>query len=126
MPVPPPAVVEILRGRALSIAGGGGERLTPTGAALLAELTETFDAPGSFVAEKIGYGAGHRDPDVGPPNVLRVQLGVAVGIRVEERADAWLVEVNLDDMTGEELADAAEALRAAGALDVRTTAAPLT
>ena len=77
------------------------------------------------MAEKIGYGAGHRDPEVGPPNVLRVQLGVAVELPAEERADAWLLEVNLDDMTGEELADAAEALRSAGALDVWTTAAQM-
>jgi uncharacterized protein (DUF111 family) len=38
MPVPAPAVAELLRGRPARIEGGGGERLTPTGAALLVEL----------------------------------------------------------------------------------------
>lgn len=120
MPVPAPAVAELLRGRPLSIRGGGGERLTPTGAAVLAELTTSFEPAGDFVSERIGYGAGARDPTVGPPNILRVQLGRKSVIA--ESAPVWQLEVNLDDMTGEELAHAAEALRAAGALDVWTTA----
>jgi pyridinium-3,5-bisthiocarboxylic acid mononucleotide nickel chelatase len=118
MPVPAPAVAEILRGRPLAIRGGGGERLTPTGAALLAELTASFAEPGEFVAERIGYGAGARDPKVGPPNILRVQLGRAVSRAA--RPHVWQMEVNLDDMTGEEIAHAAAALRAAGAIDVWT------
>lgn len=122
MPVPAPAVAELLRGRETQL-GGGGERLTPTGAALLAELCPTFAPPATFVAERVGYGAGHRDPKEGPPNILRVQLGSArAGVA---RANAWLVEVNLDDMTGEELAHAAEALREAGALDAWTVAATM-
>jgi hypothetical protein len=117
MPVPAPAVAEILRGRPLVIAGGAGERLTPTGAALLAELAPVFEAPGAFAAERVGYGAGHRDPHEGPPNVLRVQLG-RLPAQPAPRASAWLAEANLDDATGEELAHAAERLFAAGALDV--------
>jgi uncharacterized protein (TIGR00299 family) protein len=116
LPVPVPAVAEILRGRPMSISGGGGERLTPTGAALLAELCPTFEPPVAFTAERIGYGAGHRDPKEGPPNVLRVQLGREAGDA--RRTSVWQVDVNLDDMTGEELAHAAERVRAAGALDV--------
>jgi len=127
MPVPAPAVSELLRGRALSISGGGGERLTPTGAALLAELTEHFEPPPPFMPLRIGYGAGHRDPAVGPPNLVRVQLGELARAATRSpaaagRSAAWLVEVNLDDMTGEELAHAVRALRAAGALDVWSTA----
>jgi uncharacterized protein (DUF111 family) len=102
------------------IGGGSGERLTPTGAAILVEVADSFDPPGAFVAERIGYGAGARDPADGPPNVLRVQLG-RDGID-RTRAEAWLLEVNLDDVTGEELAHAAGALREAGALDVWTAA----
>ena len=41
-------MAELLRGRA-HVIGGGGERLTPTGAALLMELAESFDVPGAFV-----------------------------------------------------------------------------
>jgi len=118
MPVPVPAVAELLRGKPCVLGGGSGERLTPTGAAILAEIADSFESPGAFVAERIGYGAGARDPQDGPPNVLRVQLGRAAAAGETARATAWLVEVNLDDVTGEELAHAARALRDAGALDV--------
>jgi uncharacterized protein (TIGR00299 family) protein len=116
MPVPVPAVAELLRGKPHVLGGGSGERLTPTGAAILVEIVDSFEPPGAFVAERIGYGAGARDPEDGPPNVLRVQLGSAG--KAGARAEAWLLEVNLDDVTGEELAHAARALREAGALDV--------
>jgi uncharacterized protein (TIGR00299 family) protein len=127
MPVPVPAVAELLRGKPCVLGGGSGERLTPTGAAILAEIVESFASPGPFVAQRIGYGAGARDPADGPPNVLRIQLGEpalsAQGSPASEAAGesgavAWLVEVNLDDVTGEELAHTAQALREAGALDV--------
>ena len=121
MPVPAPAVAELMRGRPISIAGGGGERLTPTGAAILCELVREFHPPGDFVCERIGYGAGARDPEVGPPNVLRVELGRALPHaerHVHAHAAVLQMEVNLADMTGEEIAHAARALREAGALDV--------
>ncbi len=127
MPVPTPATLEILRGREMHVAGGAGERLTPTGAALLAEFAPTFGALAQFTPTRIGYGAGHRDPKDGPPNILRVQLGsipaapvpaTPVPANPSTHATVWLAEVNLDDMTGEELAFAAEQVFAAGALDV--------
>ena len=119
MPVPVPAVAELLRGRAHHI-GGGGERLTPTGAALLVELVPEFGDPGAFIASAIGYGAGQRDPREGPPNVVRVQLGRA-GVAAP-RPEVWTLECNLDDMTGEELGFLVQQLRAAGALEVWTSA----
>jgi len=119
MPVPTPAVAEILRGRAMLVAGGNGERLTPTGAAILAEIAPEFGTLHEFTPTRIGYGAGHRDPKTGPPNILRVQLG-SIPAAAMTRAVVWLAEVNLDDMTGEELAFAAEQVFAAGALDVWT------
>src|SRR5688572_26685504 len=75
MPVPAPGTAEILRGLPMVVSGGGGERLTPTGAALLAECVDAFHPPGLFMAARLGYAAGHRDPREGPPNILRVQLG---------------------------------------------------
>jgi uncharacterized protein (TIGR00299 family) protein len=129
MPVPAPAVAELMRGRPISVRGGGGERLTPTGAALLCELVGRFDAPGDFVCERIGYGAGARDPQVGPPNILRVQLGRAgahaTGGAAPLEPAVLQMEVNLDDMTGEEIAHAARALREAGALDVWSVASTM-
>jgi hypothetical protein len=119
MPVPVPAVAELLRGRPHRI-GGGGERLTPTGAALLVELATEFGEPGAFVASAIGYGAGQRDPREGPPNVVRVQLGRSEA--ASPRPEVWTLECNLDDMTAEELGFLVQELRAAGALEVWTSA----
>lgn len=115
MPVPAPGTAEIFRGLPAVIAGGGGERLTPTGAAILAECVDEFRAPEGFTAARIGYAAGHRDPREGPPNILRVQLGAET--EVERRAEAWLMEVNFDDMTGEELGHLVQVLRERGALE---------
>jgi uncharacterized protein (TIGR00299 family) protein len=115
MPVPAPGTAEIMRGLPMQIGGGGGERLTPTGAALLAEYVDEFQAPELFVAARIGYAAGHRDPTEGPPNILRVQLGVQGG--KERRSEAWLMEVNFDDMTGEEVGHLLQLLRERGALE---------
>ena len=120
MPVPVPAVLELLGGRALDLSGGPGERLTPTGAALLAELAPRFGAPGGFRPGAVGYGAGTRDPQHGPPNLVRVQLGARDAESV--RREAWQLEVQLDDATGEELGLCVGALREAGALDVWTVA----
>ncbi len=116
MPVPAPGTAEIMRGLPMVIGGGGGERLTPTGAALLAEYVDEFRSPEHFVAARIGYAAGHRDPREGPPNILRVQLGTARA--GGPGAHAWLMELNLDDMTGEEVGHLVALLRERGALEV--------
>lgn len=115
MPVPAPAVAELLRGREFRL-GGGGERLTPTAAALLVVLCESFGEPGSITPGRIGYGAGTRDPKDGPPNLCRVQLETQ-GARAVRRESLYEGALQLDDMSGEELAPALEAIRAAGALD---------
>jgi uncharacterized protein (DUF111 family) len=55
-------------------AGGPGERLTPTGAVLLAELVDSFEPRPAMVADRVGCGLGRFDtPD--RPNVLRVHYG---------------------------------------------------
>jgi uncharacterized protein (DUF111 family) len=118
MPVPVPATAELLRGLPHAL-GGGGERLTPTGAALLCEYVASFEPPGAFIASAIGYGAGHRDPRTGPPNILRVQLGRELALPAPG-ATALLIECNLDDMTGEELGFLVQRLREAGALEAWT------
>jgi uncharacterized protein (DUF111 family) len=111
-------VVELFRGRPLLRGGGPGERLTPTAAALLAELVDEFAPQGAFTARATGLGAGTRDPEVGPANLVRVQLGEAGAGAV---AEVWQLDVNLDDATGEEMGWCLEGLRAAGALDAWTT-----
>ena len=120
LPVPPPAVVEILKGVPVRPGGPPGEAVTPTGAAILAVLAEVAD-PSTFpaiVAEQVGYGVGTaRWSD--RPNVLRLTLGEEV-----RRGGLWVIEANLDDCPGQLVARAIEAALAAGARDA--WAAPLT
>ena len=59
IPIPGPAVLEVMRGRALR-PSGPGERTTPTGAALLAAWTETAESLPEMSVQAVGYGAGSR------------------------------------------------------------------
>jgi len=124
MPVPPPAVLELLAGKPVRPGGPPGEAVTPTGAAILAELCEVGPLP-AFVPGRVGYGLGTRTwPD--RPNLLRMTLGrLAAGPADARGEDAlWVLEANLDDCTGELVARAIEAALEAGALDA--WAAPVT
>jgi uncharacterized protein (TIGR00299 family) protein len=115
MPVPAPGTAALLAGRVVR-RGPGGERVTPTGAALLVELVDAFEPVVDLASEAEGVGAGSRDPAEGPPNLLRVSL-CAEPERGGARAEAWLLECNLDDTTGEETGFLLEELRRAGALE---------
>ena len=120
LPVPPPAVLEILKGIPVRLGGPPGEAVTPTGAALLAVLCEVGDPP-PVVPERVGVGVGTaRWPD--RPNVLRLTLGRAAGAAGSRRL--WVLEANLDDCPGQLVARAIEEALAAGARDA--WAAPLT
>ena len=133
VPIPPPAVLELLAGKPVRPGGPPGEAVTPTGAAILAELAEVGPLP-PFVPQKIGYGVGTVAwPD--RPNVLRMTLAEAVaapspggpagGAQEGAGEDAlWVLEANLDDCPGQLVARAIEAALEAGALDA--WAAPLT
>jgi pyridinium-3,5-bisthiocarboxylic acid mononucleotide nickel chelatase len=123
MPVPAPAVAELLRGRRL-VFGGGIERTTPTGAAILRAWSEPLVPGMEFTGGALGYGAGSKDPAESPPNLLRVQL-VEETPTTEARVEAWQMDVNLDDMSPEEVGHAVGALRAAGALEVWTSPAQM-
>jgi uncharacterized protein (DUF111 family) len=94
------------------------ELVTPTAAALLAELA-TFAQP-PLILEAVGYGFGQRE--LAWPNAVRAWLGRAdslSGLDVTADRDAVvLLECNLDDTTGEALGYAMERLLSAGALDV--------
>jgi len=129
LPVPAPAVMELLRG--LPMRGGGseedGELTTPTGAALLAEVVDEWGAlPGGRLAA-VGVGAGGRERP-GAANVLRAVLvdqadGVCAALPDLHGGAVELLETTVDDATAEVLAYAADKLRAAGALDVWFTTA---
>jgi uncharacterized protein (TIGR00299 family) protein len=114
MPIPPPAVLELLAGKAVRPGGPEGEAVTPTGAAILAGLAEIGPLP-AVVPARVGYGVGTRSwPD--RPNVLRATLGEPA-----EAGELWLLETNLDDATGQIVARALDASLEAGALDAWAT-----
>ncbi|MFP5259872.1 MAG: nickel pincer cofactor biosynthesis protein LarC [Acidobacteriota bacterium] len=118
IPVPAPATTEILQGIPTTRGATRHEATTPTGAAILAALAETFtDAP-ALILEKTAYGIGHRETEF--PNVLRVHLARPVASRVPVR-EARLLQCNLDDMTAEALGVAMDVLMENGAMDVHFT-----
>jgi uncharacterized protein (TIGR00299 family) protein len=122
---PGPATLELLRGFAVRGAGSG-ETVTPTAAAIFAGLGAPAERFPDMTIDAVGYGAGSRDPSDGP-NVVRVLVGTrtdAEGDRPRER-DLVVLEANLDDLTPELVADAAQALLSAGALDVWTVPAQM-
>jgi len=123
MPVPAPATAELLRGVPLAACEESGELTTPTGAAILATLADAFGPVPDMTIQSIGYGAGTRDGQT-RPNVLRLLIGEAGGPAADaERVDEIVVlETNLDDATGQQVGHALDALFAAGAVDVFTTA----
>ena len=120
LPVPAPATAELLAG--LPVKGGpvDFELTTPTGAAILKALGESSPQWPGMSVEALGYGAGSRDMS-GLPNVLRLAVGEAPAPADAESDCIWVVECNLDDMTGEEVGYCLERLMAAGALDAFAT-----
>ncbi len=117
--VPAPATAELLTGIPLAACSIPKEMTTPTGAAILATLAEAFGPVPAMTIQRIGYGAGRRDLEE-QPNILRLLIGQA-----ETQAgcpDIWILETNLDDMPGEQIAYCTEQLWEAGVLDVYTTA----
>ncbi len=124
-PIPAPATLTILgaRGIPVSQCEEPHELVTPTGAALLAELAESFGPMSGLVAEKVGYGLGTRD-NVTRPNVLRAVLGQSAGAASGhdwETDRVAVLETNLDDINSEVLGAFVEKALAAGALDVSHT-----
>lgn len=129
LPVPVPAVLELARRHRVPLRSGpdlpSGELTTPTGLALMAVLADGFEEPGDLVVEGIGIGLGHRQLD--RPNLLRL-------LRVHEREHSsrapgdpdmvWqelvVQEAWIDDASAEDVAELANRLRRAGALEVVT------
>jgi pyridinium-3,5-bisthiocarboxylic acid mononucleotide nickel chelatase len=119
LPLPAPAVLELLRGAPLYGVDVDAELVTPTGAAVVAALAVEFGPLPPLALERVGYGAGARDLEQ-LPNLVRVLVGERVATAADDRPreDAVLIEANLDDISPQLLPDAAESCFAAGALDV--------
>ena len=143
MPVPAPATAEILHGLPTSRGGVEHEATTPTGAAIVATLASAITAAPVMTTLKTGYGIGHRQsqrPNVERPNMLRVELaevdestlgaGSSAAIQVAAESTgashaatcgACLLQCNIDDMSGELLAETMDMLIEQGAGDVYFT-----
>jgi uncharacterized protein (TIGR00299 family) protein len=119
-PVPAPATAEILRQSKLLIREGkeGGELCTPTGAALLAEFSTIAPSDlGIYSVKGVGYGAGTKNPTK-IPNVIRamiVETTGDIGLMTSDTVD--ILETNVDDVSGEVIANAIARFFDAGARD---------
>ncbi len=117
MPVPPPAVTELLRGVPSYAGPGSSELCTPTGAALLTTFASSYAAQPAMTVATVGVGAGGRDPDT-HANVLRLLIGEAT----DAPAGApLLLACNVDDLDPRLWPHVIAALLAAGASDAWLT-----
>ncbi len=116
IPLPAPATMGLLEGLPVRSTEIKAELITPTGAALLAELVEDFSPPPEMKVESVGYGAGTRDLPI--PNLLRVMIGETAETGNQDREQLILLESNLDDLNPEIYPYVMESLFNAGALDV--------
>ena len=118
LPVPPPAVVELLRGAPTYAGPVAREMCTPTGAALLASLATGWGPQPPMTTQTVGVGAGGRDPE-GHANVLRLLVGAGEGS--PEVTTELVLEANVDDLDPRLWPTVLDALLAAGAADAWLT-----
>ena len=118
MPVPVPAVVELTKGVPVIRTGYVGEMTTPTGAAILTTLVESWVQPGRFTGETSGYGAGTRE-SAEHPNTVRIVIGATETPIPHDHSR--LLETTIDDMNPEFYGYLMDLLFAAGAKDVYLT-----
>ncbi|MHB1126781.1 MAG: nickel pincer cofactor biosynthesis protein LarC [Bacillota bacterium] len=120
IPIPAPAVVELLKGIPVYQGETAAEMVTPTGAAILSSLAGYFGPMPEILIARTGYGAGKRSfPE---PNLLRVILGDMVPSAQErfqgETDVVKVIDCNIDDMNPEFYQYTMEMLFLHGALDV--------
>ena len=112
LPIPAPATAELLKGLPVFKGNEEGERVTPTGAAILRYLRPDFHPP-AMTLSKIAYGPGQKD--FTGPNVLRLSL---VKVQADLKDALHVVETQLDDCPGELLGQHfQEGLIRTGAID---------
>ncbi|MCW2666584.1 MAG: uncharacterized protein JWN57_1546, partial [Frankiales bacterium] len=116
LPVPAPAVLALLAGVPVQGGGAAYEMTTPTGAALLASVVGGWGPLPPMVLDRVGTGAGGRDPD-DVANVLRLVLGEPAPSAPTE----LLLETNVDDLDPRLWPGVLAALLEAGAADAWLT-----
>jgi pyridinium-3,5-bisthiocarboxylic acid mononucleotide nickel chelatase len=123
LPVPPPAVAELLRD--VPSVGGPADRelCTPTGAALVTTWASAYGPQPPMRVSTIGVGAGGQDLP-GHPNVLRLFVGEPVGatpLAGDQRAEQLVLEANIDDLDPRLWPAVLDRILAAGAADAWLT-----
>jgi len=118
LPVPPPAVAELLKNIPVYSAWVKKELVTPTGAAIVSTLVKKFIPFPEISYKRIGCGAGSRNfPRF--PNILRVFYGSKKAFREEKRI--YTIEANIDDANPQVLGAFFDTASKLGALDVSLT-----
>jgi len=119
LPLPAPAVCELLQGIPTYGVNLRQELVTPTGAALIATLADTFGPLPPLTITATGYGSGCHVLSNGQPNLLRLIIGDAVDVMENQAVE--VIETNLDDWSPEGFPHLTELLFALGAVDVTLT-----
>ena len=118
LPVPAPATALLLSGVPTHGGPMSGELATPTGAAILTTVAQSFGAQPPMTVLAIGYGAGSRET-AGHTNFLRIMIGEdssTTALPVERR-ELRIVQTEIDDMSPEIAGHILDRLFSAGALD---------
>jgi len=119
LPLPAPAVCELLQGIPTYGVELQQELITPTGAALVAALVDDFGPMPPMILKSTGYGAGSHTLSNGQPNLLRIIIGKSTSFTEEQSVE--IIETNLDDWSPEGFPYLCELLFNQGALDVNLT-----
>lgn len=119
LPIPAPAVLEILQGHPVYSTNSQCELTTPTGAAITVSVAADFIPLPPMKIERIGLGAGSRDL-VEWPNILRFIIGETLG-QDAFKEPVTVIESNIDDMNPEFFPHLLEKTLTAGALDAFIT-----
>ncbi len=120
LPLPAPAVCELLHGIPVYGVQHSKELVTPTGAALLKVLADEFGPMPAMTITTTGYGAGSHKLTDDQPNFLRLIIGTSREANESQRV--VIIETNLDDWSPEGFPYLCDLLLARGALDVNITA----
>lgn len=119
LPLPAPAVAELVIGAPIRAMDIAAELVTPTGAAILTTLAQGYATFPPMKLERVGYGAGARDLPI--PNFLRVLIGQTGSENDAMVETLTLIETNVDDANPQIYDYLEYKLFQAGALDVWLT-----
>lgn len=118
-PIPPPAVAELLTGVPIYSSEIEGELMTPTGAAIISTVCDSYGTVPEMAVAVTAYGAGTRQYE-GFPNSLRIMIGESAESSRDETSSSdrlVVLETNIDDVSPQVLGFVMERAFELGALD---------